>query len=440
MKYVEPIKSIILTFLVLLSISLTLMIWSYEPDYEFLEEPEVQQATIDQEKPFRDIVRPYKALFADNDTLHGTVSVVALDQSMDLLTSLDIGNIRVAQDNATSQNINKLLNEEEQIVLFFNTTIPLETLNLVLNFNQNNVDNVQFDRIILDTKNLANKQAIELRFINTKANIIYRAAAIVTNENTVRDCIQSLVKNSFEYSEFERPNELSLYLPKNNTDVIQFTYFIDETPQDLLKSALFTDEPILDKAVEGSSEKYFGNMSSMTFDTTSKTMNYVNAAYKKINVEPAAKLINNTYNFVNDHGGFNADFRLSTIDTTQSQVDYQLFFQGYPVYSTTTVTRISTVWGEGRLFRYRRPYYALKTDITTEQTSKELASGQQVIEYLNAEIASPNSIEDIVIGYLLVQDQNSSLFILEPSWFAMSGNSWTQIIPPHEGSVNIGLE
>ena len=440
MKYVEPIKSIILTFLVLLSISLTLMIWSYEPDYDFLEDPDVEQIVIGEEKPFRDIVRPYKALFADNNTLHGTVSVAALDQSMDLLASLDIGNIRVAQDNATSQNINKLLNEDEQIVLFFNTTIPLETLNLVLNFNQNNVDNVQFDRIILNTKNLANTQAIELRFINTKANVIYRAAATVTNENTVRNRIQNLVRNSFEYREFERPNELSLYLPKNNTDVTQYTYFIDETSQDLLTGTLFTDAPILKKTVEGNLVKYNDSMSYMTLDTTVKTMNYVNGSAENPHVEPAAKLLNETYNFVNDHGGFNADFRLSAIDRSQKQVEYQLFFQGHPVYSSTMYTRISTVLGDNKLFRYRRPYYELKTDITTEETFKELSKGEQVIEYLNAQVASPNSIDDLVIGYLLVQDQNTGLFVLEPNWFAVSENSWTQIIPPHEGSVNIGLE
>ena len=440
MKYVEPIKSIILTFLVLLSISLTLIIWSYEPDYDFLEEPDVQQVTIGAEKSLRDIVRPYKVLFAENETLHGTVSVTGLDQSMDLLASLDIGNIRVAQDNATSESINKLLNEEEQIVLFFNTTVPLETLNLVLNFNQNNVENVQFDRIIMNTKNLANTQTIELRFINTKSSVIYRAAATVAHENFFRDRIQKLVKNSFEYSEFERPNDLSLYLPKNNTDVVQFTYFIDEISQELLTDAFFTDASILQKTIEGNLENYNDGMSSMKFDTALKTMNYVNGSAENPHVEPAAKLLNETYNFVNDHGGFNADFRLNAIDTSQQQVEYQLFFQGHPVYSTTTLTRIYTVLGDSKLFRYRRPYYELETDITSEKTIKELANGEHVFEYLKLQIANFNSVDDLVIGYLLVQDQNTRLFVLEPNWFAISDNSWTRIIPPNEGSVNIGLE
>jgi regulatory protein YycH of two-component signal transduction system YycFG len=440
MKYVEPIKSIILTFLVLLSISLTFIIWSYEPEYEFLEDPDVQQVVIGQEKPFNEIVRPYKALYRLHETLHGTVSVSTIDQTMELLASLDIGNIRVAQQNASVNAMNRLMNDDEQTILFFNTTMPLETLNVVLKFNQNNVENVQFDRIIINTRNIKTTHTIDLRFINTQTNVIYRAAATVNDEQEVDETLHSLVKNASEYSEFKRSNELDLYLPKNSTDVIKFTYFIGEISQDLLTDALFTDASILQKTVEGNVEKYFDGMSLIMFDTSLKTMNYVNSSAENGSIEPAAKLVNDTFNFVNDQGGFNGDFRLNTIDPSQKLVDYQMFFQGHPVYSTTTLTRISTTWGDNRLFRYRRPYYELETDITTEKTGKELSPGVEVIEHLNNQVASANSIDDVVIGYLLVQDQNTRLIVLEPSWFAISSNSWTRITPPDEGSVSDGLE
>lgn len=440
MKYVEPIKSIILTFLVLLSISLTLIIWSYEPEYEFLEDPDVQQVVIDEEKPVNEIVRPYKALYHLNETLRGTASVSTIDETMELLASLDIGNIRVAQQKASVNAINKLMNDEEQTILFFNTTIPLETLNVVLKFNQNNVENVQFDRIIISTRNIKSTQTIELRFINTQTNVVYRAAATVTDEQEVNAAMERLAKKSVEYSVFKRSNQLNLYLPTESTDVTKYTYFIDEISQDLLIGALFTDTSILQKIVEGNLEKYNDGMSLITFDTSLKTLNYVNASAENGSIEPAAKLVSDTFNFVNDQGGFNADFRLNTIDSSQKLVDYQLFFQGHPVYSTTTLTRISTTWGDNRIFRYRRPYYEFETDITTEKTVKLLSPGVEVIEHLNNQIASDNTIDDVVIGYLLVQDPNTRLIVLEPNWFAISSNSWTRITPPDEGSVSNGLE
>ena len=440
MRYVEPIKSIILTLLVLLSISLTFMIWSYEPEYEFLEEPEVQSVAIGEEVSFESIVQPYKALYVQEENLYGSVSVKAINQTMEMLSNMELGNVRIAKENASVATINNLMSDQEQVVLFFNATIPLESFSRVLHFKENDVNKILFDRMVIETSKVKSDQTVEIRFVNTKDNTIYRAAATVKSELAILNNLEELVKYSFEYEQFERENEFTFYLPKSNTDVIQFTYFIDEISQDLLKSALFTDASILQKTVEGNQEKYYDSMSLMTFDTASKTMNYVNASAENGAIESAGKLVNDTFNVVNDHGGFTADFRLSSIDVPQKMVEYQLFFQGHPVYSTSTLTRIVTTWGNDRLFRYRRPYYMLDTDITTEKTVKELESGAQVIESLNAQIEKPSSIDDLVIGYYLVQDENTSFFILQPSWFVVSGSSWTRLTPQEQGGVVNGLE
>lgn len=440
MKYVEPIKTIILCFLVLLSITLTFMTWNYEPEYEFLEEPEVQSVEIGEEVSFDSVIRPYKALYVQEDELYGSVSVKAILQTMEILSNMELGNVRVAQENATTDAINRLTSEKNQVVLFFNTSIPLESFSTLLNFNQNDVNHILFDRLVIQTSKIEADQTVELRFIDTKDNVIYRAAATVKDEIAMMKNLEIEMKYSFEYEQYDRENELSLYLPKSKTDVIQFTYFIDEIPQDLLKSALFTDTSILQKTVEGNQEKYIDGMSLMTFDTASKTMNYVNPSAENNAYETASKLVNDTFNFVNDHGGFTADFRLSAIDTSQKAVEYQLFFQGHPVYSTSTLTRIVTTWGDNRLFRYRRPYYMLDTDITTEKTIKELESGEQVMASLNDQTEKPSSMDDIVIGYYLVQDENTRFFILQPSWFVVSGSSWTRLTPQEEGGVVNGLE
>ena len=445
MKYVEPIKSIFLTFLVLLSIYLTFLIWNYEPEYEFLEKTDAEQVAIGQEtiggeKSFRDVVRPYKTLFMKDEVIYGSVSVNTIEQMIDLLSVMELGNIRLAQDNANAKVVNNLMYGKNQSVLFFNTTIPLETLNTVLNFNQKDIENVQFDRIVMEMSNLISNGTVELRFINTKANVVYRATATVENEQNIARIIEEQIKDSFEYIRVNREGELALFLPKNPSDVIQFTYIIEEMSQDELTSALFTNASILQKTSEGNQDKYIGAMSLMTFDKASKTMNFVNSQAESSQIDPAGKLLNDTFNFVNDHGGFTADFRVSSIDPVQKSVEYQLFFQGHPIYSTSILTRIVTTWGENSIFRYRRPYYQLDTDITSEKMIKQLESGEEVLEYLNEKIASPNSVEDVMIGYYLVPDSNPRLFVLQPSWFAVSDNSWTRLTSQTEGGIERGLE
>ena len=43
LKYVEQIKSIVLTLLVVLSVTLTFTIWTYTPTYETIEQAPVAQ-------------------------------------------------------------------------------------------------------------------------------------------------------------------------------------------------------------------------------------------------------------------------------------------------------------------------------------------------------------------------------------------------------------
>ena len=60
MKYIEPIKSLILTFLVLMSLVLTFMIWSYKPDYPLTEDPKADGILMGDTKNMSAIIKPYQ--------------------------------------------------------------------------------------------------------------------------------------------------------------------------------------------------------------------------------------------------------------------------------------------------------------------------------------------------------------------------------------------
>ncbi len=53
MKYIEPVKSAVLFLLVMLSVVLTFIIWTYTPDYKFIEQTEGKEILIDAQKKSR---------------------------------------------------------------------------------------------------------------------------------------------------------------------------------------------------------------------------------------------------------------------------------------------------------------------------------------------------------------------------------------------------
>jgi regulatory protein YycH of two-component signal transduction system YycFG len=80
MKY-ENSKSVILTFLILVSIVLTWNLWTYQPNFEMLEKNNyVAEVTLKEKQELQEIIRPDLALFHSNGQHFGTTNDGELDK------------------------------------------------------------------------------------------------------------------------------------------------------------------------------------------------------------------------------------------------------------------------------------------------------------------------------------------------------------------------
>ncbi|MER2108779.1 MAG: two-component system activity regulator YycH [Solibacillus sp.] len=430
MKYVEQVKSFVLLFLVLLSVVLTLLIWNYKPDYAFLEEAPVEEIAIGEEKQLKDILKPYRLLFARDGALKGTVSSSAIDSLYQELTTWRAEEFNLINSNLSNDKLNEVLRVDNRMTLFFSEQIPLPLFAGMLEFQEDELPEVSFDRIILDWGSMGAANQLQLLFVNKKERSLYRAYVTLPKRSKFKETVLDSITYYDEYVEIERLGELSMYVAQEPMESIQYTYYIDDISPDLFKNILFTDPSIVQRNVESAqSERYTDGMSLMTVDTQNRILNYVYPAAESITPIPASKLIRDSVNFLNEHGGFTADYRFSAMNASRHAVEYQMYLQGYPVYSHMTTTRITTTWGDNRIFRYRRPYYSLDVDITSVKTVRELPSGEEVVAHIqdNPEL-DYDAVSELVVGYYLMQNQNLRFYTLEPSWFALINGSWTRIM------------
>lgn len=446
MKYIEQIKSLLLTFLALLSIALTLLIWSYKPDYKVIEETEtkVEEVLIGEPKELQDVLKPYRLLFRQNDQFFGTVSPSALDELYQHISTWQTYDMDLIKSNLSDTNMNEILRMNNRVTLFFNGEVPLKAFSNILNFYDKDVpEDASFTRLILDWSNIKSKNQLQLLFLNTEQRLLFRAYVDLPRSN---DFINEVVKPASQYSpyvEIERDSLRSLYVTQEPIESIQYTYLMDMLllSTDKFKKIVFTDPNIVIEIIK--SEKYTDGTSLMTVDKQSRTLNYVYPNAESIAPIPSSRLLLDSFKFVNEHGGFTADFRFSSMNVKKHITEYQLFLQGYPIYSKMTSTRIQTTWGEDRIYRYRRSYYSIETekDIPSVRTLKQLPSGEKVIESIrNTENYPFENIDEIVVGYYLMHDEKRDIFLLEPNWFAISNNDYIRILPDSIGGNNIGLE
>lgn len=438
MKYIEQIKSFLLTFLVLLSIVLTLLIWNYKPEYETIKETQVEEVLVGQPKELQEVLKPYRLLYRQNEQFYGSVSPTVLKEFYSHLRSWEIYELDLIKSNLSDNQMNEMLRTNNRVTMFFNEEIPLRIFSNLLSSNDNEIPEASFTRLIVDWSNIEKSDQLQLLFLNTEKRLYYRAYANVANKGQFMEKIIEPSNDYSQYVEVERDDLRSLYVPKDPIQSASYTYLVDSISPDLFKKILFTDLKIVKRNIEGpQSERFTDGTSLMTVDSGNRIINYVYPPAESIAPIPSSKLLVDSFNFINDHGGFTLDFRLSSMNIDKHMTEYQLFVQGYPVYSNVTITRLVTTWGEDRIFRYRRPYYSIGSFV--KSAHRELESGEQIIDSLRT---NNNKLlketDEIVIGYQLTQD--ADVIVLEPGWFAVSNNVGKHLSPEQLGGVEVGLE
>lgn len=345
MKYVEQIKSVVLLFFVLLSISLTFMIWNYKPDYPFIEEMPVDQVEIGDKKQLKDVLKPYRLLFRQEDQFKGTVSTSAIDDLFAQFATWDAHEVTLINNNLSDAKLNEMLRLNDRLTLFFTAKVPLQLFESVLPFRDKEVPNTAFDRLILDWSSVSTNNQVQLLFVNTEERTLYRSYVTMANEQKFRMNILEPTSNYNDYVEVERVNLQSFYVVEDSIESIKYTYYIEEIAPDLFKNVLFTDPSIVQRNVESMQfEKYTDDTSLMTVDTQSRVLNYVYPAAESISNIPATRLLRDSFEFLNEHGGITADYRFAFMNQSKHVTEYQLYLQGFPVHSSLTSTHITTTW------------------------------------------------------------------------------------------------
>lgn len=425
MKYIEPIKSLILTFLVLMSLVLTFMIWSYKPDYPLTEDPKVDGILMGDKKNMSAIIKPYRMLFSTEEGFSGTVPTTAIDPIIEYFNGLKAKSFTFVNENLSAEKVNEMIRVPNRMTMFFQSDIPLQTFQSIISVEETEFNEAVFNRLIMDWNTVNETQQAQVFFVSTNNETVYRMDIEIEDIDEFNELFIVQPKSYVEeYVEKLRENNLSLYLVNTPLDVFQYTYYTFELRSELLKNLLFEDTSIVQKTVEESEEEYTDSMSLLTLNTQTKTMNYIDREVESISMISPYNLLLYTFDFINGHGGFTEDYRLALMNLQKHIVEYQLYLQGYPVFSSTASTRISTTWGENRIYEYRRPYYLLDFNIDNEITGKQLDSGVDMVQYIEKYTELDLSkIDDIVVGYDLIQTPDSRLVRLEPSWFAITGNT-----------------
>lgn len=445
LKYIEPVKSIVLTLLVALSMILTFSIWTYTPRYETIEQlPPVDVAIADKRK-IDEIIKPYKTVFNFGDVLKGTTNPTEINGFIEELSEWKISNIRPLYSNFSTDNLNTLLRKPNRFILFFHGEVPLTVYDNVMNVEEPipTVPEISFDRIVVDW-NPANI-AMDIYFVSRANKKIYSAKAKPDDYRKFQRSILTDARELAEYKEVDPESSAYIVVPAETVETTRYTFIEDVISPNRFRDALFNDPNAVRSSQVGSKMEELGdNHAIMKIDKENMKFEYVYPTAKIQELAIPSELLSNTINFVNEHGGWTDEFRYTYMDPKTRTVRFRLFLQGLPVYSdSSTTTEIVEKWGDKQIFNYKRPYYRL--DFFYDEIPATLPSGVEVAERLiESKTLDFDTVDEIAPGYFMKRNTDEGNIIMEPAWFYLvKGNNtenWHRFSPETLGGELIGLE
>lgn len=437
----ENIKSLILVILVCFSVFLTWSIWTYQPNLETMEKTKtVQEVAISAKKDAEEIVKPDRILYHYSKDKHfGTTSTEEIDKIIAEISRWSFTDFANVSNEV--RNLPSFIHNTGNAVILFPDSIPIDFYRTIIDMKEKKIPNFYFDRIIIDTEGIQKDQGF-VYFVSTEKNQVYRSQVPASFVQNFKNGFFHNAEYSLQYVKYfpyKGFNNLVLFLPEEETKMLQYQFLSTPIDSEKFKNALFKVPSVVQKNSHSTIEEYTNGSSLMRVNHDRNTLSYVNPVGRSDSQLTSKGLLKRSIDFVNEHGGWTDNYRFVEMDESNHQVLFRLYDdKGYPIFSEGSgISEIREKWGQSDIYQYFRNNFLI--GFPMEPTETKLPSGQEIIQFLEQKGLEMDKLQDMTLGYSMEKD--SRLVYLEPSWFYRYNGSWIRISMDEPlGGANRGLE
>lgn len=451
MKLWETSKSLILVFLIIISLLLSWKLWHFQTDSQPQKDTNyIDSSVVDHGKrSFLDVVRPRKVIFKQNKQTIGLFSSKAIKKMFKKLIAADYKNVDQVYQN---DNIDESPLQSEGISFIFPEAIPTTLFaDLLKSADKSDTKaspfealayGSHFDRIkLFQTK--GRDYNIKVYFMNGYSVV---ASADVTKLSF--DTLMNYKDKSDYPLHLTNVNGQPLYLSTQPVDIEKVYYTSSWVPVQNFKEALFSDpHDVLEQRgyyTNGVNSLKISNHIIKFVTPHSKTQQN-----ETVSIDSKAEMIIQSFGYVNSHSGwtdtyilyhynrqFNQNgvvrgetvFRMLISQHKQAYPVYERVYGQYPYRDAGTIL---LKWENGSIHEYGRTLLNLDSAIRIEPNT-ELPAGLSVWQTLQkSEDVATNKVQNLQLGYAMDYTSNSGVVLFTPQWFVHYGKqgsaSWMTV-------------
>jgi regulatory protein YycH of two-component signal transduction system YycFG len=377
-------------------------------------------------------------VFNFGEDLKGTTDSDKIDRIMDEVIGWEMADFALVHDNFDAEDRSELLRTPNQFTLYFQSEIPLTVYDSVLTIEEPTPE-ISFNQIVVGWN--ADNTTATVYFVSKVNQKLYSAKMKAEDYQNLYGSVLTKGRELQEYREIKPDSTSYLVVSTESVEAIKDTFWEEEVPITKFRDALFSDANSVRTSQVGiHHEEFADNHALMNVYTEKKVLEYVSLTADSRELAIPSELLLDTINFVNEHGGWTDEFRLTYMDATTRIVKFRLFLNGLPVYTDSSSTaEIMQKWGKNQIFSYRRPYYKLNSPLLKGTEIELLPPGIDIAEKLRkSDTIDFDAIEEITPGYFMKYEPG--LYIMEPAWFYLINDNWSRFSPESFGGELIGLE
>ncbi len=422
----EHIKTVILILLIILSSLLTWTIWTYQPNYRVLEdEKTVQGVSLSgEERAINEIVFPGQVYCHFSNVHYGTLDSELIERMMKEISRW--GYDHFEEISGELEDIYDFIYRNGMTEIVFPASVPMKVFRTFAEVKDKNTSTIDFDRLVIDTNHLTKSHGY-VYFVSTENLTVYRSevpASLVANfrEQFYLPSVQSGQFYPHQMVTLENGNKLLVRTAA--TKMKRYSYLMDSLPAEEFKNALFNDPHFVKRNATSSGEEYYDESTLLSINFKANMLHYVNPAQSKGGVMNTDRLLSQSIDFINGHGGWTGNYRYADIDIFEKTILFRLHHpEGYPIFSTNGISEIYLSWGETSVTQYMRNNFSLGGKIEEEEVW--MPSGLEVYNSLiKREGFQPKYLQDLVLGYKMTNHVEGKLLYLEPAWYYKYRDQW----------------
>lgn len=426
----EVIKTYILAILVGISLILSYSLWNYNPDKETLEEEQLldpNELDLGGTTETRNsLVVPSQMIFSKYENNYFSFSNP--EESTKLfkdMTSWVLYNFRITEANGRPNVTQGYLVE-----LIFPEALPMDVIPYF--FTVNNPDeflvpeNGSFERVYVTFNE--SEQSMTFSFLSVDGKTQLRADV---NNAQKYDLLYSTISNLTDLEEYTmlESEDYPIFVPIEPSNLMKYDLRIKKLPYSVLKNALFLDPSAVIENVTADQTLWYqdGPRSMQVFNQESsiRSMEFIYAQATR-NPMTAIEILDKSISEINGFNGWPNQYHLENIDTLYNDIQYLMYYKGYPVFHPDNVTMIEQRLTSTEIIEHRQPLFSISYVVEGEEY--RIPSGKKLINWLKGEdsIYSLADIQDIKIGYRLTPLSDIAIS-LTPAWYVKVHDRWQQV-------------